>query len=167
MRETSIADIQNSLVQSEQGVNIAELQANAQVKKVRGEAEAAKLRAGGEAESTRLRAIADSEATRLRGMGEAEAIRAIGNAKAEAYRVGVESLGTREFTGLQLMQIIGDNKVKIVPEVQANGGGTSAGGGLVEALIGLLAQQQTAQLSAPVSTIPPSPPAAPDAPAAV
>ena len=149
VRETSIADIQNSLVQSEQGVNIAELQANAQVKKVRGEAEAAKLRAGGEAESTRLRAIADSEATRLRGMGEAEAIRAIGNAKAEAYRVGVESLGTREFTGLQLMQIIGDRQVKIVPEVQANGGGNGAGGGLVEALIGLLAQQQTAQLSGP------------------
>ena len=93
-------------------------------------------------------------------MGEAEAIRAIGNAKAEAYRVGVEALGTREFTGLQLMQIIGDNKVKIVPEVQANGGGTGAGGGLVEALIGLLAQQQTAQLSNPTpaaSTVAPAP----------
>ena len=163
VRETSIADIQNSLVQSEQGVNIAELQANAQVKKVRGEAEAAKLRAGGEAESTRLRAIADSEATRLRGVGEAEAIRAIGNAKAEAYRVGVDALGTREFTGLQLMQIIGDRQVKIVPEVQANGGGTGAGGGLVEALIGLLAQQQTAQLanSAPVAPAMPSQPAGP------
>lgn len=149
VRETSIADIQNSLVQSEQGVNIAELQANAQVKKVRGEAEAAKLRAGGEAESTRLRAIADSEATRLRGVGEAEAIRAIGNAKAEAYRVGVASLGTREFTGLQLMQIIGDRQVKIVPEVQANGGTGGQGGGLVEALIGLLAQQQLAGGPAP------------------
>jgi uncharacterized membrane protein YqiK len=160
VRETSIADIQNSLVQSEQGVNIAELQASAQVKKVRGEAEAAKLRAGGEAESTRLRAIADSEATRLRGVGEAEAIRAIGNAKAEAYRVGVESLGTREFTGLQLMQIIGDRQVKIVPEVQANGGGAGSGG-LVEALIGLLAQQQTAQLAGP-----PAAPAAPATPGA-
>ena len=159
VRETSIADIQNSLVQSEQGVNIAELQANAQVKKVRGEAEAAKLRAGGEAESTRLRAIADSEATRLRGLGEAEAIRAIGNAKAEAYRVGVQSLGTREFTGLQLMQIIGDRQVKIVPEVQANGGGTGAGGGLVEALIGLLAQQQTIQLGSPAAPTPPPAPA--------
>jgi len=164
VRETSIADIQNALVQSEQGVNIAELQASAQVKKVRGEAEAAKLRAGGEAESTRLRAIADSEATRLRGVGEAEAIRAIGNAKAEAYRVGVESLGTREFTGLQLMQIIGDRQVKIVPEVQANGGGAGSGGGLVEALIGLLAQQQTAQLARPAEPAGPAPVA--DAPAA-
>ena len=166
VRETSIADIQNSLVQSEQGVNIAELQANAQVKKVRGEAEAAKLRAAGEAESTRLRAIADSEATRLRGVGEAEAIRAIGNAKAEAYRVGVQALGTREFTGLQLMQIIGDRQVKIVPEVQANGGGTGAGGGLVEALIGLLAQQQAAALAVPAAAEAPTAPAPPASPAA-
>ncbi len=147
VRETSIADIQSDLVKSEQGVNIAELNANAQVKKVRGEAEAAKLRAGGEAESTRLRAIADSEATRLRGVGEAEAIRAIGQAKSEAYRVGVESLGTREFTALQLMQIIGDRQVKITPDVQANGSGTgTGGGGLVEALVGLLVQAQAEQV---------------------
>jgi uncharacterized membrane protein YqiK len=89
VRETSIADIQSDLVKREQGVNIAELNANAQVKKVRGEAEAAKLQADGEAESTRLRAIADSEATRLRGVEETEAIRATGQAKAEAYWVGV------------------------------------------------------------------------------
>ena len=160
VRETSIADIQSDLVKSEQGVNIAELNANAQVKKVRGEAEAAKLRAGGEAESTRLRAIADSEATRLRGVGEAEAIRAIGQAKSEAYRVGVESLGTREFTALQLMQIIGDRQVKITPDVQANSGGTGSGaggGGLVEALVGLLVQAQAvpaASKTPPASSAP-------------
>jgi hypothetical protein len=78
--------------------------------------------------------------------------------------VGVESLGTREFTGLQLMQIIGDRQVKIVPEVQANGSGTGAGGGLVEALIGLLAQQQTAQLTNP-APVAPAAPARPEAPA--
>ena len=167
VRETSIADIQSELVKSEQGVNIAELNANSQVKKVRGEAEAAKLRAGGEAESTRLRAIADSEATRLRGVGEGEAIRAIGQAKAEAYQVGVASLGAREFTALQLMQIIGDRQVKITPDVQANGGaGAGAGaGGLVEALIGLLVQSQHA---APLATTAdfPATPTLPDNPAA-
>ena len=168
VRETSIADIQSDLVKSEQGVNIAELNANAQVKKVRGEAEAAKLRAGGEAESTRLRAIADSEATRLRGMGEAEAIRAIGQAKAEAYRVGVDSLGTREFTALQLMQIIGDRQVKITPDVQANGGGVgtgAGGGGLVEALVGLLVQAQATPAPL-VTSAPAAPQATPEAPGA-
>ncbi|MGI4875190.1 MAG: SPFH domain-containing protein [Janthinobacterium lividum] len=158
VRATSIADIQSELVKSEEGVNIAELLANAQVKKVRGEAEATKLRAGGEAESTRLRAIADSEATRLRGTGEAEAIRAIGQAKAEAYRVGVDSLGTREFTALQLMQIIGDRQVKITPDVQANSGGTGGtggSGGLMEALLGLLVQAQNREST--LTTLPESP----------
>ncbi|GAB3636902.1 SPFH domain-containing protein [Hymenobacter arcticus] len=167
VRETSIADIQSDLVKSEQGVNIAELNANSQVKKVRGEAEAAKLRAGGEAESTRLRAIADSEATRLRGVGEAEAIRVIGQAKAEAYQVGVASLGTREFTALQLMQIIGDNQVKITPDVQANGGGIGAGpgsGGLVEALVGLLVQSQRPAATPPATNAPD--PVIPEMPAA-
>ncbi|WP_151085770.1 SPFH domain-containing protein [Hymenobacter baengnokdamensis] len=161
VRETSIADIQSELVKSEQGVNIAELNANSQVKKVRGEAEAAKLRAGGEAESTRLRAIADSEATRLRGVGEAEAIRAIGQAKAEAYQVGVASLGTREFTALQLMQIIGDRQVKITPDVQANGSSGAGSGGLVEALVGLLVQNQkvgpTNQTGKPEAAAPETP----------
>ena len=156
VRETSIADIQSDLVKSEQGVNIAELNANSQVKKVRGEAESAKLRAGGEAESIRLRAIADSEATRLRGVGEAEAIRAIGQAKAEAYQVGVASLGNHGFTALQLMQIIGDRQVKITPEVQANGGG-AAGGGLMEALLGLLVQGQRPTLPAPGAPPAPTP----------
>ena len=74
--------------------------------------------------------------------------------------MGVESLGTREFTGLQLMQIIGDRQVKIVPEVQANGSGAGAGGGLVEALIGLLAQQQTTQLSTSTPSAPATAPKA-------
>src|SRR5580704_6184106 len=71
VRETAVADIQQQVVGAEQGVNIAELQANAGIKK-----------AGGEAESTRLRAL-----------GEAEAIRSTGQAKAEAYRAGVTALG--------------------------------------------------------------------------
>ncbi len=64
------------------------------------------------------------------------------------------------------MQIIGDRQVKIVPEVQANGGGTGAGGGLVEALIGLLAQQQLGQVEAGVVVTPAPPAVSPDAPTA-
>src|ERR1035441_5275062 len=92
VRQTSLADIQQQVVGAEQGVNIAELQANAQVKHATGEA----------------------EAVRLRAHGEAEAIRATGTAKAEAYRVGVESLGSQAYTVMQLMQIVGDRNVRIV-----------------------------------------------------
>ncbi len=119
VRQTSLADIQQQVVGAEQGVSIAELNANATVKQ-----------ATGEAESTRLRAI-----------GEAEAIRATGQAKAEAYRAGVESLGTQGYTVMQLMQIVGERQVRIVPDVAVSG--NSANPGLVDGLLGIMLRNQT------------------------
>jgi uncharacterized membrane protein YqiK len=141
VRETATADIQSEVVRSEQGVNIAELQASAQVKRVHGEAESTKLQAGAEAEATKMRAAAESQSIQLRGTGEAEAIRAVGNAKAEAYRAGVESLGVQSFSALQLMQMIGDKNVRIVSDVLVNGSNGSAG--LGEALLGMLLRRET------------------------
>jgi uncharacterized membrane protein YqiK len=119
VRQTSLADIQHQVVGADQGVNIAELQANAQVKQATGEA----------------------EATRLRAHGEAEAIRATGQAKAEAYRAGVESLGAQPYTVMQLMQIVGDRNVRIVPDVAVSG--TNASPGLVDGLLGLMLRNQS------------------------
>ena len=119
VRQTSLADIQHQMVGAEQGVNIAELQANAQVKQATGEA----------------------ESTRLRAHGEAEAIRATGQAKAEAYRAGVESLGAQPYTVMQLMQIVGDRNVRIVPDVAVSG--TNANPGLVDGLLGLMLRNQS------------------------
>ncbi len=119
VRQTSLADIQQQVVSAEQGVNIAELQANAHIKKANG----------------------DAEAMRLHAHGEAEAIRATGNAKAEAYRVGVESLGAQGYTVMQLMQIVGERNVRIVPDVAVSGAGS--GNGLVDGLLGLMLRNQT------------------------
>ncbi|MFO1513519.1 MAG: flotillin family protein [Verrucomicrobiota bacterium] len=119
VRQTSLADIQQQVVGAEQGVNIAELKANANVKQATGEA----------------------ESTRLRALGEAEAIRATGKAKAEAYRVGVESLGTQGYTVMQLMQIVGERNVRIVPDVAVNGANGS--NGLVDGLLGIMLKDQT------------------------
>ena len=119
VRQTSLADIQQQVVGAEQGVNIAELQANAQVKQATGEA----------------------EAIRLHAHGEAEAIRATGQAKAEAYRAGVESLGAQSYTMMQLMQIVGDRNVRIVPDVAVNG--TNANPGVVDGLLGLMLRSQS------------------------
>jgi uncharacterized membrane protein YqiK len=118
VRQTSLADIQHQVVGAEQGVNIAELQANAQVKQATGEA----------------------EAVRLRAHGEAEAIRATGQAKAEAYRAGVESLGAQGYTTMQLMQIVGDRNVRIVPDVAVSG--SNANPGVVDGLLGLMLRGQ-------------------------
>jgi uncharacterized membrane protein YqiK len=119
VRQTSLADIQQQVVGAEQGVNIAELKANASVKQ-----------ATGEAESTRLRAI-----------GESEAIRATGKAKAEAYRAGVESLGAQGYTVMQLMQIVGERNVRIVPDVAVSGQNGSTG--LVDGLLGMMLRSQS------------------------
>ncbi len=125
VRETAIADIQQEVVKAEQGVNMSELRAQAQVKQAAGEAESMKLRAGGE-----------SEATRLHASGEAEAIRATGAARAEAYRDGVDALGAESYTALQLMQIVGERGVRVVPDVAVSGNG--GGPGLVDGLLGLM-----------------------------
>lgn len=120
VRETSLADIQQDLVKSEQSVTIAELQAKAQVKQATGEA----------------------ESVRLKAAGEADAIRATGTAKADTYSAGVEALGSQSYTAMQLMQIIGDRHVRLIPDVLVgnNGSGSS---GLVDGLLSMILWNQT------------------------
>jgi uncharacterized membrane protein YqiK len=114
VRETALANIQQQVVASEQGVMIAELNANATIKAATGE----------------------SESIRLRALGQSEAIRATGFAQAEAYRAGVEALGSQSFATLQMMQIIGERGVRVVPDVSVTGGNT--GSGLIDALVGTM-----------------------------
>jgi uncharacterized membrane protein YqiK len=120
VRQTALADIQQQVVTAEQGVSISELHANSQIKQATG----------------------DSESMRLRALGESEAIRATGQAKAEAYRAGVESLGAQGYTVMQLMQIVGERNVRIVPDVAVSGAG--ANGGLVDGLLGVMLRSQNA-----------------------
>ncbi|HEY0341096.1 MAG TPA: SPFH domain-containing protein, partial [Steroidobacteraceae bacterium] len=124
VRETAMADIQQQVVASEQGVMIAELNANATIKAATGE----------------------SESIRLRALGQAEAIRATGFAQAEAYRAGVEALGAPSYAALQLMQVVGERGVRIVPDVSVTGGST--GGGLIEALLGTTLRDRIASTAA-------------------
>jgi uncharacterized membrane protein YqiK len=86
-------------------------------------------------------ATGDAESMRLRALGEAEAIRSTGQAKAEAYRSGVEAIGAQGYTVMQLMQVVGERGVRIVPDVAVNGAGGSAG--LVDGLLGLLMREHT------------------------
>jgi uncharacterized membrane protein YqiK len=119
VRQTSLADIQHQVVGAEQGVQIAELTANAHIKQATGQA----------------------EATRLEAIGEAEAIRATGDAKAQAYRAGVESLGAQGYTLMQLMQIVGERNVRIVPDVNVSG--ATANPGMIDGMLGLMLRNQT------------------------
>lgn len=127
VRATSLADIQQEVVHSEQGVNIADLQAQAAIKQASGDAESIKLRA----------------------QGEAEAIRVRGEAQADAYRAGAEAMGEHGYTAVQLMQIVGERGVRIIPDIMVGGQGQN--GSMVEALLGLLMTQQLGQGQTPVA----------------
>jgi uncharacterized membrane protein YqiK len=140
VRETAVAEIQKDVVRAEQGVNIAELDARARVRQASGDGESMRLRAGGE-----------SEGLKLRASGEAEQIRATGVARAEAYRAGVESLGPSGYVALQLMQIVGERNVRVVPDVAVSGAGSALG--LSEGLLGMLLRERAA-----ASVEPPPPP---------
>jgi len=120
VRETAMADIQKEMVKSEQGVSIAQLEAQAHIKQAEGEA----------------------ESIRLRAQGEAEAIRVTGDAKAQAYLAGAKALGSRGYTAVQLMQIIGEQGVRVVPDIAVSGNQTSGGNGMADALLGMVLQQQ-------------------------
>jgi uncharacterized membrane protein YqiK len=120
VRETALADIQQNMVQAEQGVEIADLRAKAEIKQATGQA----------------------ESIRLRAMGEAEGIRATGQAKADAYKAGVLAIGPQGYTAIQVMQIIGDQKVRVVPDVAVTGQSAGGGAGLTDALLGMILRSQ-------------------------
>jgi uncharacterized membrane protein YqiK len=131
VRETSLANIQENMVKAEQGVHIAELEAHADIKHAEGQA----------------------KATQLQAAGEAHAIRSRGEAQAKAYQVGVESLGAQTYGLIQLMQIIGQNGVRVVPDVAVSG---RKGNGLVDSLIATMLMNQqnghSPEISQPLST---------------
>jgi uncharacterized membrane protein YqiK len=111
-RETSIANMQSEVVRSEQMVRISERNALAM-------AESAK----GDAARVRLAAEAEGHAMRFKGTAEADALRAVGEAKASAYREGVAAMGMDAFTSVQLATVLGENSVKLVPEILVSGSG--------------------------------------------
>ncbi len=118
VKATALANIQQQMVDADQGVRIAELHAQSTIKSASGEA----------------------EATKLRALGEADAIRATGNAKAEAYRAGVESIGGGNYTLMQLTQTLADKGIRLVPDVSVTG--AQGGNGLLDSMLALLTREK-------------------------
>jgi len=167
-KETAIAEIQKDIVKADQGVLIAQRIADASVKKAEGEAssvkiqasadaEKIKLTAGAEAERTKLlasaesqkvKALADADAERisLTGNAEAEKILAIGKSNAESYRLAIESMGGQNFTQLKVMESIGRDKVKIIPDVLISGN-ENGSNGPISGLLGLKLMEELSKKS--------------------
>ncbi len=136
-RETAVANMQGDVVRSEQMVRISEKNALAR-------AEVAK----GEAAFVRAQAEAEAAALRMKGEAEAVAIRATGTAKAEAYRLGRESLGEAGYVATQMASILGENRVKLVPDIAVSGEGSTR---LADVLIGKMLAGNIPNAGAPAS----------------
>ena len=128
-KETAIADIQKEIVKADQGVLIAERLADASVKK-----------AAGDANSVRLQATAEAEKISLTGNAEAGKILAIGKSSAESYKLAVEAMGGNNFTQLKVMEAIGEQHIKIMPDILING--ADGTGGPIGGLLGLQLLEQ-------------------------
>lgn len=111
--ETALADMQGEIVKATQSVAIAQRKAEAAVKDAEGNASSVKL-------------AASAEANRIEVTGKAEAakIEAIGKATAEAYEKQVKAMGADNFSKFKIMEEIGKNKTKIIPEILIQGGGS-------------------------------------------
>lgn len=161
-KETAIAEIQKEIVKADQGVLIAERIADAAVKKATGDANSVRLQANAEAdrmkllasgeaekvrvlakaeaERTELTAKADAEKISLTGNAEAEKILAIGKSSAESYKLAVEAMGGNNFTQLKVMEAIGEQHIKIMPDILIGGGDST--NGTIGGLLGLKLLEQ-------------------------
>lgn len=162
-KETAIADMQKEMVAANQGVEIAERVADAAVKKAAGEAsgvkiaataDAEKVKLSAAAEAERLRLIAEADADKIKllsnaeaekieviGKAEADKTLALGKASAEAYRLAVEAMGGDNFTRLKVIESIGKEGVKIIPEIIISGG-ADGNNGPISGLLGLQLLEQ-------------------------
>jgi uncharacterized membrane protein YqiK len=141
-RETAVANMQSEIVRAEQMVQISERNAVATEASAKGEAAAIRLRAEGQAAG-------------VRANGEAEAFRtqAIGVAKAEAYRLGIQALGALGYTSIQIAQILGENKVKLVPDIAVTGNGDGAASTrLADVLVGSMLASRQAEVNGSATT---------------
>ncbi len=165
-KETAIADIQKEIVKADQGVLIAERIADASVKKATGEANSVRLQSTAEADRLKLLASGDAERIRvlakanaeqiellakadaekisLTGNAEAEKILAIGKSNAESYKLSVEAMGGDNFTQLKVMESIGAQHIKIMPDVLI-GGGSEGANGPISGLLGLKLLEEVAK----------------------
>lgn len=143
---TALANTQSTVVDAERQVSISEFNARAAVAKAEGEAKAKKIIAE-----------ADANVTRVTGEAQAAKTQAIGEAEATVIQLKTESLQPANYALIQVTEALAKSGTKLVPDVMASGGGSGAGGTLVDVLLGNLIQHRLSPVASPESTKTPSP----------
>jgi len=131
----ALADMQGQMVSAQQSVEISQREAEAAVKKSEGQAKAIELKAAADAKAKKLMAEADAAQIELTGKAEATKIEAIGKSTADAYEKQVKAMGADNFAKFKVTEMIGQNGIKIIPEILIQGGeGTN---GSISGLLGM------------------------------
>lgn len=149
----ALANMQGQMVAAQQSVEIAGREAEANVKKAEGNAKAAELNANGQAKAKIALAEAEAKQIQMTGAAEADKILAIGKSTAEAYQLQVTAMGGDNFTKYKITKEIGENHIKIIPEILITGGGSDSNGAISGLLgIELLGQIRDKNLKSTPST---------------
>jgi len=143
-KENAIADMQKDVVKADQSVLIADKTAQASIKESEGAARSVELRAKADSEATKLKANAEAERITVTGDAEAGKTLAIGKSNAEAYKLAVTAMGEENFTRLKVTESIGQNHIKVTPDILITGGSGNGNNG--SAMEGLLAYNLVNQI---------------------
>lgn len=155
-----------SITQSELSITIQENEGKAAVKRAAQDADRTRTQAQAEADRTRL--LGEGQAAQIKLLAEAEAdrITKVGLAEAQAIASQVEASGGAQYQlTRQVVERVAaaleKSGVDIVPRVQINGGASTGesgqGGGLVDALMGLVLADKGQALAAPTDATPQRP----------
>jgi len=122
------ADQQPAIIAAQSGIEIA-----------RHEASQMEERAKGTAKQIEIEATATAGRVKQIGDAEASVIESKGAATAKAYAEQGAALTPEGLTVIEIMRMVSEGKVKIVPDVVAGGG--NSGGGMVDLLLADMVQR--------------------------
>jgi len=128
----AMADTQARVVDSERSVTIAKFGAEAAIEGARGQAQ-----------SKKINAEADANVITIVGNAEASKTLAVGTSEADVIKLKIDSMESGNYALVQVVQALASNKVQLVPQIVAGGGGSGQGGGtLVDVLLANLIRDQ-------------------------
>jgi uncharacterized membrane protein YqiK len=120
----AMADTQARVVDSERSVTIAKFGAEAAIEGARGQAQ-----------SKKINAEADANVITIVGNAEASKTLAVGTSEADVIKLKIDSMESGNYALVQVVQALASNKVQLVPQIIAGGGGSGSGGTLVDVLL--------------------------------
>ncbi len=123
----AMAGTQSQVVTAQRTVEIKEFEARARVKQ-----------AEGEAQSKTINAKADAEVIITVGNADAEKTKAVGTSEADVIKMKIASMESGNYAAVQIAQALASNKIKLVPDIMAGGGGDQ--GSLINVLIAKMLQ---------------------------